>query len=163
MWVRSLGWKDPLEKEITTHSSILAWKVPCTGEPSRPQSMGLQRVKCDWAHMHEKWKNYIHYNFVFAFSSLLLLLLLSCFSRVWLCKPMGCNPSDSTAHGILQARILEWVTISSSRGSSWPRDQTHISCISCISRQILYHCTTWEAQPIQYCKAIILQSKINKF
>ena len=48
MWVRSLGWEDPLEKEITTHSSILAWKVPCTGEPSRPQSMGLQRVKCDW-------------------------------------------------------------------------------------------------------------------
>ena len=47
MWVRSLGWEDPLEKEITTHSSILAWKVPCTGEPSRPQSMGLQRVKCD--------------------------------------------------------------------------------------------------------------------
>ena len=48
MWVQSLGWEDPLEKEITTHSSILAWKVACTGEASRLQSMGLQRVKCDW-------------------------------------------------------------------------------------------------------------------
>ena len=43
------------------------------------------------------------------------------------------------------ARILEWVAISSSRKSSWPRDQTCVFCISCISRQILYHCTTWEA------------------
>ena len=53
---------------------------------------------------------------------------------------MDCSPPDSTVHGIVQARILEWVAISSSRGSSWPRDQTHISCIPCIGRQILYHC-----------------------
>ena len=46
-----------------------------------------------------------------------------------LCDPMGCRPLDSTVHGISQARILEWVAISSSRGSSWPRDQTHISRI----------------------------------
>ena len=48
-------------------------------------------------------------------------------------------------HGIFQARILEWVATSSSRGSSCPRDWTHVSCISCIGRWILYHCTTWEA------------------
>ena len=40
-----------------------------------------------------------------------------------------CSPSDSSIHGVFQARILEWVAISSSRGSSWPRDQTCISCI----------------------------------
>ena len=51
----------------------------------------------------------------------------------------------STGHGILQARILEWVAISSSRGSSWPRDWTGISCISCIGRSILYHWATREA------------------
>ena len=45
-----------------------------------------------------------------------------------------------------QARILEWVAFSSSRGSSPPRDRTCISCISCIGRQILYHWTTWEAR-----------------
>ena len=46
-WVRSLGWEDPLEKEIATHSSILAWKIPWTEEPGRLQSMGLQRVGHD--------------------------------------------------------------------------------------------------------------------
>jgi len=40
--VQSLGQEDPLEKEIATHSSILAWRIPWTEEPSRPQSMGLQ-------------------------------------------------------------------------------------------------------------------------
>ena len=40
-WVRSLGQKDPLEKEIATHSSTLAWKIPWTEKPGRLQSMGL--------------------------------------------------------------------------------------------------------------------------
>ena len=43
-WVRSLGRGDPLEKEMATHSSTLAWRIPCTEEPGGPQSMGLQRV-----------------------------------------------------------------------------------------------------------------------
>ena len=50
------------------------------------------------------------------------------------CDHMYCSPPGSSVHGILQARILEWVVISSSRGSSWPRDWT---CISCLCRQIL--------------------------
>ena len=58
--------------------------------------------------------------------------------------PILCNLIDhglpgSSVHGILQARILEWVAISFSRGSSWPRDRTLISCISCIDRWVLYH------------------------
>ena len=44
MWVPSLGWKDPLEKEMATHSSILAWRIPWTEEPGGLQSMGLQTV-----------------------------------------------------------------------------------------------------------------------
>ena len=55
-----------------------------------------------------------------------------------LCDPMDCNPPGSSIRGILQARILEWVTISFSRGSFRPRDQTPISYISCIGRQVLY-------------------------
>ena len=43
-WVRSLGWEDLLEKEMATHSSILAWRIPWTEEPDRLQSMGSQRV-----------------------------------------------------------------------------------------------------------------------
>ena len=42
--VQTLGWEDPLEKEMETHSSTLAWKIPWTGEPGRLQSIGLQRV-----------------------------------------------------------------------------------------------------------------------
>ena len=47
-WVLALGWDDPLEKEMSTHSSILAWKIPWTEEPGRLQSMRLQRVGHDW-------------------------------------------------------------------------------------------------------------------
>ena len=43
-WVLSLGWEDPLEKGMVTHSIILAWRILCTGEPGRLQSIGLQRV-----------------------------------------------------------------------------------------------------------------------
>ena len=46
--VQSLGWEDPLEKGMTTHSSILAWRIPWAEEPGRLQSMGLQRVGHDW-------------------------------------------------------------------------------------------------------------------
>ena len=52
-----------------------------------------------------------------------------------LCNPVDCNAPGSLVHGILQARILEWVAFSSSRGSSQPRDRTHVSCIG---GQILY-------------------------
>ena len=45
--VQSLGWEDPLEKEMATHSSILAWRIPWIEEPGKLQSMGLQRVSHD--------------------------------------------------------------------------------------------------------------------
>ena len=60
---------------------------------------------------------------------------------------MDCSLPGSSVHGISQARVLEQVAIFSSRGSSRPRDWTHVSCVSCIGRRILYHCATWEAPP----------------
>ena len=48
-WVWSLGWEDPLEKGMATHSSILAWRIPWTEEPGGEESMGPQRVGRDWA------------------------------------------------------------------------------------------------------------------
>ena len=45
--VQSLGWEDPLEEEMATHSSILAWKIPWTEEPGRLRSVGSQRVGHD--------------------------------------------------------------------------------------------------------------------
>ena len=46
-WVQSLGWEDHLEEDMTSHSSILAWRIPWTEEPGRRQSMGSQRVGHD--------------------------------------------------------------------------------------------------------------------
>ena len=67
-------------------------------------------------------------------------------SRVWLfCDPMDCSPPGSSVRGISQARILEWVAISSFRGSSSPRDWICVSSVPYIGRGILYPCPTWEA------------------
>ena len=46
------------------------------------------------------------------------------------CDPMDCSPPGSSVHGILQARILKWVAMPFSRGSSWPRNRTRVSCIA---------------------------------
>ena len=61
-----------------------------------------------------------------------------------LCDPMDCSLPGPSVQGIFQAKILEWVSISSSRGSSQPRDWTLVSCISCIVRWILYNCAILE-------------------
>ena len=63
-------------------------------------------------------------------------------SHLTLCDPRDCGPLGSSVHVIFQARILEWVSISYSRESSQPREQTQVSCIG---RQVLYHCAAWEA------------------
>ena len=54
--VRSLGWEDPLEKEMATHSNILAWRIPWTEEPGRLQSKGSQRVGLKWLSTHTPYK-----------------------------------------------------------------------------------------------------------
>ena len=59
-----------------------------------------------------------------------------------LCDPMHCSPPGSSIHGILQARVLEWVAISFSRGSSRPRDRTQVSCI--VGR----HFTIWATREV---------------
>ena len=71
-------------------------------------------------------------------------------SHVWLFATPCTVAYQALLHGILQARILEWVAMPSSRGSSWPRGQTQVSCTSCIGRWILYHWATWEAP--KHCK-----------
>ena len=62
-----------------------------------------------------------------------------------LCDPVDCSPPDSSVHGIFPGKYTGTDASSYSRGSSWARGQTHVSCISCIGRWILHHCTTWEA------------------
>ena len=63
---------------------------------------------------------------------------------------VNCSPLGSSVHGTFQAKLLEWLAISFSRGSSWPRDWTHLSCISCLGWWILYNWTIWEAPKNAY-------------
>ena len=92
------------------------------------------------AHLGACWKENIHFTFPLALdlslSSVPAKLVQSCPT---LCNPMEPSPPGSSVHGILQARILEWVAISSPRGSCSPRDQTQVSYVSCIGRRIHYH------------------------
>ena len=66
-------------------------------------------------------------------------------SCLTLCDPVDHSLPGSTVHGILQARILEWIAMPSSRGSSQLRDWTYTSFVSCIGRRFLYTSSTWEA------------------
>ena len=114
-WVRSLGREDPLEKEMATHSSIPAWRIPRTEEPGRLQSTGSQTVRHDWA---TSLKRRIESESEVAQSC-------PTFS-----DPMDCSLPGSSIHGIFQARVLEWVAVSFSRGSSRLRDWTRVSRIA---------------------------------
>ena len=100
-WVGSLGWDDPLEEGRTTHSSVLTWRIPWT-----VQSMGLQSQTV----LND-------FDFLFTF------LMCQLFSHVqFFATPWTLRPPVSSVHGIFLARMLEWVAISFSRGSSQPRD-----------------------------------------
>ena len=132
--VWSLGLKDPLEKGMTTHSSILAWRIPWTEAPGGLQSMGLLRVGHNWATsfscIGEGNGNPLQY---------------SCpenprdrgaqWAAVYGVYRVGHDWSNLAAagysvHRILQARILEWVVIPFSRGSSQAKDWTLVSHIA---------------------------------
>ena len=86
----------------------------------------------------------------------------SCSVTQSLCDPMDCSLPGSSVHGISQAKILEWVAISSSRGSSQSRDQTHIFCISCIGRWVLSHCAIWEALLVKLLESLFKIYNIKK-
>ena len=78
-----------------------------------------------------KWLNEIIVNFLE--NTLVMMWSRHAQSCLTLCDPMDCSTPGSSVHGIFQARILKWVAISSSRGSFRPKDQAHISCVSCIA------------------------------
>ena len=100
--VLSLGWEDPLEKETATHSSILAWKIPRTEEPSGLQSMGSQRVRHAWTYTYTQTHThtFIYY----------------C-SVAQLC-PTFCNPTDCSMPGLPVLHHLPKFA------------QVHVHCIS---------------------------------
>ena len=99
MQIQSLGGEDPLEEGTATHSSILARRIPVD---------------------RGAWGITVH---------VLCLVSQSCPTLCNLMDPMDYSPPGSSVHGILQARILEWVAMPSTRGSSQARDQAQVSCI----------------------------------
>ena len=91
------------------------------------------------------------YNLSLSFYLYIQLLCVCMFSCVWLCAtPWIAALEGPFVHGISQAKILEWIAISFSRGSSWPREWTYISWVSCTGGQVLYHWATWWGKPFNY-------------
>ena len=122
-------------KDLDTVSLFgkLVCRIPPRFSIRNPGTMNM--VKYDQDYINTTWQR--------DFCSFELLItwvrVKSLQSYLNLCNPMDCSPPGPSVHGILQARILEWVAMPSSRGSSQPRDQTRASYISCIARRILYH------------------------
>ena len=79
-------------------------------------------------------------------------------SCLTLCHPLDCSPPDSTVHGTFQARTLEWVAISFCRGSSQPRDQTQVSCVSYIASRFFTYWAIGKA----INKHILIKNKVHK-
>ena len=118
MRVRSLGWEDPLEEGMATHSSVIAWRIPWTEEPGELQSMGSQRVVVSKEKPRQVPRFGIsegkHTGTPSKAAAAAAKLLQSCPS---LCDPIDGSPPGSPVPGILQARTLEWVAISFSNAS----------------------------------------------
>ena len=145
---------------MATHSSVLAWRIPGMGEPGGLPPMGLHRVGHDCTHTkqtkargHKKSSGGDRYAYYLDFGSVIMGICLCLNSSVYihcvctkslqscptLCDPMNFNPPGSSIHGILQARILEWIAMPSSRGSCRPRNRTYIPWVFCIGRRVLSH------------------------
>ena len=163
-WVWSLGWEDPLEEGMATHSHS------CLENPHGQRSLADYSP---WCHKESdtteqlstlEWQEGICKLFVGRVSAYVIIRELDKaeniksknLKRQWgqgdacsvvhscptLWDPMDCSLLGSSVHGVFQARILDWVAISFSRGYSWFRDWTRDSCIG---RWLLYHWATWEA------------------
>ena len=123
-WVLCLGWEDPLEKGMATHSSILVWRIPWTEEPGGLQFHRVAKSRTRLSDFIYSLIPKYHKNFflIYAYISHQETNLLN--------NSLDYSPPGSSVHGIFQARILEWVAIFLSRGSSQPRDRTQVSLIA---------------------------------
>ena len=114
-------------KSVMPSNHLILWR-PFLLLPSISPSI---RVFSNESVLHIRWPKYWSFSFSQVLSNVCLyffLLLAAVVSDS--CDPMDCRPPGSSVNGILQARILEWVAISYSRGSSQPRDPTQVSCIA---------------------------------
>ena len=124
----------------TPHSHLQAAQVPfLVGElrshmPHSPKKSQLRKNSLILSHnIILKLLSLQESNFLKFVSMSVCILATKSQSCSDSCDPMDCSPPGSSVHGIFQARILEWVGMLSSRGSSQLRDPTHVSCVSCIA------------------------------
>ena len=161
-----LGWEDLLKKGMTTHSGIIAWRIPWREEHGWLQSTGLQRVRHNWetntggfpgGASGKEPANAGNLKTQVQFLGWEDPLVAQPCLTLW--DPVDCSPPGFSVHGIFQANILEWVAIFFCRGSSWPRGQTHISCVSCIGRQIFFT-TEPPGKPIFYIHMVYVHMSV---
>ena len=133
-WVETIPWSSVLRFHVDqqwdtltfTHSLWLHLRVTFSVSSGDPGDRDGNSKK---KHMSSFL---IWYNLCCA---VLCLVTQSCLT---LCDPMDCSPPGSPVQGVYQARILEWVAMPSSRGSSWPRDWNQVSYVSCIGRWVFF-------------------------
>ena len=114
--------------------------------PTQGSNPGL--LHCRWILYHLSQQGFM----------ILLLLLLSCFSHVWLCNPMDCSLPGFSVHGVFQARILKWVAIPFSRRSSQPGHQTQV--LHTAGRFFMVQATREALTPIQWIVLVINNTSI---
>ena len=155
-----------LEKEMATHSSVLAWRIPGTGEPGGLPSMGSHRVRHDWSNLAVVVAAE-YYICIFILSTRRLQSIRD------ICQPwrylwdkllqlclIPCNPMDyslpgSSVHGDSAGKILEWVAMPSSRVFSQPKDWTCVFHVSWIGRWFFTTSATSEAH-VQHMATLFL-------
>ena len=108
--------------------SVSSWSSKLPSDSFSPWNLLLRVCACvcvcEWV-----VRRYLHAH----------VCMLSHFNCVQLCNPMDCSLPGFSVHWIVQARLLEWAAMPSSRGSSQPRDWTHVFYVSCFCRWVLYH------------------------
>ena len=137
----------PLGSAFPMESSSLAFLLRTAGNILSNVLVFLLFLAVNFRQLNNKWISRKFSSLIwqcfFIFYFCLILCVCVC---AQLCPtlgdPMDCSPPGSAANGVFQARILEWVALSSSRGISLTQDWTCVSCVSCIGNRILYHCTT---------------------
>ena len=153
---------------MAIHSSILAWRIPWTEEPGGATVHGVAKSQTRLRDLAQHSTLYFiqyvydvsvtciayvytqkytpHQTYIFYY-----VLLMSVHAQPFqsclttLCHPVDCSLPGSSGHGILQARMLEWAAVPSSRGSSRPREWTHVSHVFCTAGGLFTHRATCEA------------------
>ena len=147
-----LSQKDPLEEGTTTHSSILAWRIPWAEDPSGLQSIGSQRVRHDWSnwactHTHGTKKVFNYKTDLWAGAEMVAVIypviypcacMVSNFSRAWLLVTLWTVGRQAPlSMGLSKHEYWSGLSCLPSGESSQPNDRTRVSYVSCISKQVL--------------------------